>query len=113
MVRRRDMKRFYAQMGTLRRHKRARWFWRLVWALQMAPRAITKKLMETALRAVPFIHAVRAEENFARLSKLLPASAIDAVPRLLVHVPDPDTALNSLERFAQAASPAILEHLGR
>ncbi len=69
--------------------------------------------MQAALKAVQFLQPARAAQNLARLQAQLPAPALEALPRLLPHLPDPDAALNNLERFAAEALPAVREFLGR
>jgi len=69
--------------------------------------------VQAALKAVQFLQPTRAEQNLARLHTLLPAAALEALPRLLPHLPDPDAALNNLERFAAEAPPEVREFLGR
>ena len=68
--------------------------------------------MEAALKSVPFLQPARAQENLARLQRELPPAAHQALPRLLPNLPDPDTALNNLERFAVAATPEVRDYLG-
>ncbi len=69
--------------------------------------------MEAALRFVHFLERARAQENFSRLKGQLPSSAWETLPRLLAHLPDPDTALNNLERFIAAAPPEVREFVGK
>ena len=68
--------------------------------------------MEAALRSVQFLQPARARENLARLEQELPPAAQQALPRFLSSVPDPDTALSNLERFAASATPEVREYLG-
>ena len=67
--------------------------------------------MEAALKSVQFLQPARAKENLARLQKQLPPAAQQALPRLLSNLPDPDTALNNMERFAAAAPPKVRDFL--
>ena len=71
-----------------------------------------KRTVEAALRSVQFLQPARARENLARLERELPPAAQQALPRLLPSVPDPDTALSNLERFAASATPEVREYLG-
>jgi len=61
----------------------------------------------------PFRDLRKAEDNWLRLEKRLSAVARKPLGPLLEHSPDPDGALNLLERYAQAASPDLLRELGR
>ena len=64
------------------------------------------------MRSVQFLQPARARENLARLERELPPAAQEALPRLLPNLPDPDTALGNLERFAASATPEVREYLG-
>ncbi len=68
--------------------------------------------VEAALKAVQFLQPARAQENLARLREHLAAAEREALPRLLPHLPDPDAALNNLERFASVAPTEVREYLG-
>ena len=61
----------------------------------------------------PYRDPRKAEENWLRLEKRLPPAARKPLGPLLEHSPDPDGALNLLERYTQAASPDLLRELGR
>ena len=64
------------------------------------------------MRSVQFLQPARARETLARLERELPPAAQQALPRLLPSLPDPDTALSNLERFAASATPEVREYLG-
>ncbi|HEY6293530.1 MAG TPA: hypothetical protein VI455_18405 [Terriglobia bacterium] len=61
----------------------------------------------------PFRDPRKAEENWLRLEKRLPTALRKPLGPLLGQSPDPDGALNLLERYTQAASPDLLRELGR
>lgn len=67
--------------------------------------------MRTELSAVPFEDAAKAEESLERLEKRIAPSLMAPLASLLTHSPDPDGALNLLERYAHKASAAGLEDL--
>jgi glutamate-ammonia-ligase adenylyltransferase len=68
--------------------------------------------MERVLEGVRFLQAGRARENLERLRRQVSPAALEALPRLLPHLPDPDSALNNLERFAAKAPEAVRRYLG-
>ncbi|MBI1940683.1 MAG: hypothetical protein HYS33_04145 [Acidobacteria bacterium] len=63
--------------------------------------------------AIPFQDAARAEANLARLEKQLAPGLMVPLASLLAHSPDPDGALNLLERYAQAPAGDVLADLAR
>ncbi len=69
--------------------------------------------MRPDFSTVSFSDAARAESNLSRLSLLLPASLLAPLASLLSQSPDPDGALNLLDRYAEKAPPEILADLGR
>jgi glutamate-ammonia-ligase adenylyltransferase len=71
--------------------------------------------MEKLVEGARCMQPARARENLERLESAdggLPAAAMEALGRLLAHLPDPDSALNNLERFAAAAPPPVRLYLG-
>ncbi len=60
---------------------------------------------------VPFADSARAAINLARMQKRLPARLLAALPTLLGPLPDPDGALNYLERFLLGNAPGLEETL--
>lgn len=69
--------------------------------------------MRLEFSSVPFLDPARAESNLSRISGLLPASLLVPLASLLAQSPDPDGALNLLDRYAENAPPEILADLGR
>ena len=63
--------------------------------------------------AIPFQEVTKAQENLARLEKQLAPGLMVPLASLLAHSPDPDGALNLLERFAQASGNDVLAGLAR
>jgi len=55
--------------------------------------------MDAAFSAVTFAEPERAKANLAQVAPRLPESLWAKLPALLAQVPDPDTALNYLERY--------------
>ncbi|HXJ95616.1 MAG TPA: hypothetical protein VMT20_22460 [Terriglobia bacterium] len=69
--------------------------------------------MRPAFTQAPFRDSRKAQQNWLKLEQQLPAALTKSLFSLLAQSPDPDGALNLLERYAQAASPAVLRDLGR
>jgi glutamate-ammonia-ligase adenylyltransferase len=69
--------------------------------------------MPPAFTTIAFQDAARAEANLAQLEKLLPTSLHYPLASLLAQSPDPDGALNLLERYASKAPTDILADLAR
>jgi glutamate-ammonia-ligase adenylyltransferase len=67
--------------------------------------------MDAAFTSIAFAAPASAEANLARIEKMLPTRLWAALPSLLAQVPDPDGALNYLERYLRAAPPRILREL--
>ena len=63
--------------------------------------------------AITFQDTAKARENLAGLEKRLSPSLMVPLASLLAHSPDPDGALNLLERFTQAAGNSVLDDLAR
>ena len=59
--------------------------------------------MDTAFSAVAFAEPERAKANLEQVAPRLPESLWAKLPALLAQLPDPDTALNYLERYLAAA----------
>lgn len=62
---------------------------------------------------LPWTDAARAETNLGLLRESLPEELLGLLPTVLRQVPDPDAALNNLERFARGAGSRVLEGLRR
>lgn len=69
--------------------------------------------MDAAFASVAFAEPERAETNLLLLEQRLPAAPWTTLPTLLAQVPDPDEALNYLERYLRDASPRVMSALER
>jgi glutamate-ammonia-ligase adenylyltransferase len=69
--------------------------------------------MRPAFAAIPFLDPVKAEANLARLEQQLAPTLLSPLASLLAESPDPDGALNLLERCAQEAPADVLGDLAR
>lgn len=69
--------------------------------------------MFSLLSSVPFAELARARANLALLESRLPSSVLQLLPTVLAQVPDPDVALNDLERFTRNCSPGVLGEIAR
>ncbi len=67
--------------------------------------------MRPEFSVIVFQDPTRAEANVARLEGRLPAAVMAPLASLLAHSPDPDGALNFLERYAQSAPAPTLAEL--
>ena len=65
-------------------------------------------LSSAILDAVPFRDPQRARENFEQVQRRLPSGLAAVIPPLLADLPDPDAALNSLERWSEAAGAELI-----
>ncbi len=59
--------------------------------------------MQPEFATIPFQDEAKAEGNLKQVEALLPSSLHQPLASLLAHSPDPDRALNLLERYAHAA----------
>ena len=69
--------------------------------------------MRTEFSAVAFLDRAKAEANLARLEQQLAPSLMAPLASLLTQSPDPDGALNLLERYMHAATREQLHELER
>ena len=69
--------------------------------------------MRPEFQAVPFEDSEKAELNLARLEQQLAPTLMVPLASLLAHSPDPDGALNFLERYAQEAPADVLGEIAR
>ncbi len=69
--------------------------------------------MRPEFEPIPFEDRVKAAGNVARLEEQLAPKLMAPLASLLSHSPDPDGALNLLERCAQGAPPQVLAELAR
>lgn len=69
--------------------------------------------MRPEFSAVLFEDPDKAEGNLARLEQQLAPGLMVPLASLLAHSPDPDGALNLLERYVQGAPPDVLGELAR
>lgn len=66
-----------------------------------------------AFAALPFSQPARARADLELLRARLPERLYDRLPTVLAQVPDPDGALNRLERFSREAGRRVLEAMVR
>jgi glutamate-ammonia-ligase adenylyltransferase len=69
--------------------------------------------MRQKFSSVPFQDRAKADSNLARLEQVLAPSLLGPLASLLGQSPDPDGALNLLERHASAAPPELLAEIAR
>lgn len=69
--------------------------------------------MRPEFAAIKFADYDKAEGNLARLEEQLAPTLLTPLASLLSQSPDPDGALNLLERYAQGAPPQVLGDLAR
>jgi glutamate-ammonia-ligase adenylyltransferase len=69
--------------------------------------------MQPEFAVVPFEDPGRAAGNLERLEQQLAPTLLTPLASLLSQSPDPDGALNLLERYAQGAPPQVLAELAR
>jgi glutamate-ammonia-ligase adenylyltransferase len=69
--------------------------------------------MRPEFAAIPFEDRAKAAGNLERLEQQLAPTLLTPLASLLSQSPDPDGALNLLERYAQGASPHVLGDLAR
>ena len=62
--------------------------------------------MDAAFTGLAFADAARADANLKLIAARLPVSLWPKLPTLLAQLPDPDGALNYLERFLRPGSAA-------
>ncbi len=68
--------------------------------------------MDTGFAQLPFSDTARAAANLALIEQRLPAKLWSALPTLLAQVPDPDGAVNYLERFLRPGGGAPFDGSG-
>ena len=69
--------------------------------------------MDAAFSSIVFAEPARAESNLGLIERRLPGNLWATLPALLAQVPDPDGALNFLERYARGAAEAVSEYIAR
>ena len=69
--------------------------------------------MRSEFSTIPFLDMARAEANLARLEQQFAPGLMAPLASLLAESPDPDGALNLLERYASGAPPDVLGDLSR
>ncbi|MGH9351148.1 MAG: hypothetical protein ACRD2G_03140, partial [Terriglobia bacterium] len=67
--------------------------------------------MESVFSLIAFADPAKADGNLARLEQILPQSLHYPLASLLAQSPDPDGALNLLERYAAKAPAGTLKEL--
>lgn len=65
------------------------------------------------LARLSFSQPARARADWELLRDRLPQRVLGLLPTVLAQVPDPDGALNNLERFSREAAPRVLEAMAR
>jgi glutamate-ammonia-ligase adenylyltransferase len=68
-------------------------------------------IVDAAFSSIAFYEAETAEANLALLGERLPGALWAALPSLLAQVPDPDNALNYLERYLRDVRRPTVEYL--
>jgi [glutamine synthetase] adenylyltransferase / [glutamine synthetase]-adenylyl-L-tyrosine phosphorylase len=69
--------------------------------------------MDAAFSSIAFAEPARAESNLGLIEQRLPGNLWATLPALLAQVPDPDGALNFLERYARGASDAVIDYVAQ
>jgi [glutamine synthetase] adenylyltransferase / [glutamine synthetase]-adenylyl-L-tyrosine phosphorylase len=69
--------------------------------------------MRPEFSGIAFENSAKAEQNLARLEQQLAPTLLAPLASLLAHSPDPDGALNLLERYVEGASPEVLAGMAR
>jgi len=69
--------------------------------------------MRPEFAGISFLDSAKAEANLERLGQRISPKLVIPLASLLAHSPDPDGALNLLERYTQGASPEVLEGVAR
>ena len=69
--------------------------------------------MRPEFSAVPFLEPAKAESNLVQVGQRLAPTLQVPLASLLTQSPDPDGALNLLERYAEKATPEILHGLAQ
>ena len=69
--------------------------------------------MRAEFSGIPFLDSAKAVQNVARLEKQLAPTLLAPLASLLAHSPDPDGALNLLERYAENAPADVLADISR
>ena len=69
--------------------------------------------LATLLDSVPVRDGDRALLNVRSIAQRVSAGVVETLPRLLADSPDPDIALNYLERMIQGAAPDLLRVFDR
>ncbi len=69
--------------------------------------------MRAEFSGITFQDSAKAERNLARLELQLAPTLIAPLASLLAHSPDPDGALNLLERYAEGSPPEVLAGMAR
>jgi glutamate-ammonia-ligase adenylyltransferase len=69
--------------------------------------------MRADFSGIPFLDPAKAVQNVARLEQQLAPTLMAPLASLLAHSPDPDGALNLLERYAEQAPAEVLGEIAR
>ncbi len=69
--------------------------------------------MDAAFSSIAFAEPARAETNLGLIEQRLPGNLWTTLPALLAQVPDPDGALNFLERYVRGAPESVSDYVAR
>lgn len=69
--------------------------------------------MDAAFSSIAFAEPARAETNLGLIEQRLPGNLWATLPALLAQVPDPDGALNFLERYARGTPESVSDYIAR
>jgi len=69
--------------------------------------------VDAAFSSIAFAEPSRAESNLDLIEERLPGNLWAHLPTLLAQVPDPDSALNYLERYLHKASESVTAYVAR
>ncbi|MBI3663331.1 MAG: hypothetical protein HY234_09810 [Acidobacteria bacterium] len=69
--------------------------------------------MDAAFSSIAFDEPARAETNLGLIEERLPGNLWATLPALLAQVPDPDGALNFLERYVRGAPETVSGYIAR
>jgi [glutamine synthetase] adenylyltransferase / [glutamine synthetase]-adenylyl-L-tyrosine phosphorylase len=69
--------------------------------------------MRAEFSGIAFLDRAKAKQNVTRLEQQLAPTLMGPLASLLAHSPDPDGALNLLERYADGAPAAVLGNIAR
>ena len=71
------------------------------------PAAVSSEAVDPLFQRITFRDPAGARKNIRSLEPYLPENGLDTLERLIRQVPDPDSALNHLERYAKTCSQPL------